>query len=73
MFFQQLRTGDYFRIPGVSSNHVYRKASNSYCHVNGYSQRIRPHVLVTRLSLTELREYVAQQQSKLKIVEADSE
>lgn len=71
MFFQQLRTGDYFHIAGVSSSSVYRKASSSYCYLNGYLQRIRPQVLVTRLTLTELREYIEQQQSELESIETD--
>ncbi|MBD2451846.1 hypothetical protein H6G76_32950 [Nostoc sp. FACHB-152] len=72
MFFQQLRTGDYFRIAGVSSNSVYRKASSSYCHINGFLQRIKPYVLVTRLTFNEIEAYRAQQQSELDNTETDS-
>jgi hypothetical protein len=76
MFFQQLRTGDYFYIAGVSRSYVYRKTSNSSCDLNGFLQRIRPYVLVIRLTLTELREYreyIEQEQSKLESIETDRE
>jgi hypothetical protein len=68
MFFQQLRTGDYFRIAGVNQGDIYRKASNLYCRVNGSLKRIHPHVAVRKLTLTELREYVQQQESQMSVI-----
>jgi hypothetical protein len=72
MTFYQLRTGDYFRIPGTSSGYVYRKISNSSCRLNGFLQPIHSQSLVKRLNSEEIREYIAQQQSELESFETDS-
>lgn len=63
MTFQQLRIGDYFRIPGMSTDYVYRKASDSHCSWNGMLQPIRPHTPVKRLMNAEVHQYFALQQA----------
>ncbi|MBW4566028.1 MAG: hypothetical protein KME32_34115 [Mojavia pulchra JT2-VF2] len=61
MTFQELQTGDYFRIPGISIGYVYRKTSDSHCSLNATNQPIRSHTLVKKLTGAELKEYFAQQ------------
>ena len=63
MTFQQLRTGNYFRIPGMSNGYVYRKASDSHCSWNGMLQPIREYTLVKRLTKFHIHEYFATQQA----------
>ncbi|RCJ32451.1 hypothetical protein A6770_18730 [Nostoc minutum NIES-26] len=65
MTYQQLQTGDYFRIPSMSTGYVYRKASDTHCSLNGMSQPIRPHTPVRKLTAAEVCEYFAVQQSEL--------
>ncbi|MDZ8188436.1 MAG: hypothetical protein RMX96_26715 [Nostoc sp. ChiSLP02] len=61
MTFQELQTGDYFRILGMTIGYVYRKTSDDYCTLNNTLQPIRPHTRVKKLSGDELIEYLAQQ------------
>jgi hypothetical protein len=60
MTFQELQTGDYFRIPG-SILYVYRKTSDDYCTLNNTLQPIRRYTPVKKLTGTELIEYLGQQ------------
>ncbi|MBD2492168.1 hypothetical protein [Aulosira sp. FACHB-615] len=62
MTFQELQTGDYFRIPGITTPYVYRKTSDDSCTLNDTLQPIRPYTSVKKLTGTELIEYLAQQQ-----------
>lgn len=71
MTFHQLRTGEYFQIPGMTSGYVYRKVSNSSCRLNGFLQPIHAQSLVKRLNAAEIQEYIAQQQSELESFETD--
>lgn len=57
MSFQQLQIGDYFRIPGMSSAFVYRKASSSHCSLNAALQPIRPETTVIPLTAAEITDY----------------
>ncbi len=57
MTFQELQTGDYFRIPGISPSYVYRKTSDGFCSLNENLQPIRPHTSVRKLTGAELIEY----------------
>lgn len=80
MTFQELQTGDYFRIPGISTEYVYRKASNSQCSTNTLLQPIRPgttvilpllqpirpETTVIQLTPTEIKNYFAAKQEDLK-------
>lgn len=66
MIFQQLRIGDYFRIPGISFFCVYRKASRSSCTLNTMLQPIRPSAIVVPLNRIEINKYIAQKQEFLK-------
>jgi hypothetical protein len=61
MTFQQLKIGDYFRIPGITFGCVYRKASNSRCSLNAMLQPIRPRATVIPLSRAEIAKYFATQ------------
>ncbi len=65
MTFQQLQIGDYFRIPGISSGFVYRKASSSHCSLNALLQPIRPGTTVIPLTLAEMTHYFATKQEYL--------
>ncbi|MFN6564230.1 MAG: hypothetical protein RMY28_031175 [Nostoc sp. ChiSLP01] len=71
MTFHQLRTGEYFRIPGMTSRYVYKKVNNSSCRLNGFLQPIHSQSLVKRLNLAEIKEYIVQQQSELESFETD--
>ena len=62
MTFQQLRIGDYFRIPGISFGCVYRKASNSSCSLNSLLQPIRPSTKVVPLNRAQIAKYIASKQ-----------
>jgi hypothetical protein len=66
MTFQQLQIGDYFRIQGISSAYVYRKASSSYCSLNALLQPIRPGTTVTPLTQAEIAKYFAAKEEFLK-------
>ncbi len=66
MTFQELQTGDYFRIPGISAEYVYRKASSSQCSTNTLLQPIRPETTVIQLTPTEIKNYFAAKQEDLK-------
>ncbi|MBW4566027.1 MAG: hypothetical protein KME32_34110 [Mojavia pulchra JT2-VF2] len=72
MNFHRLRTGEYFRIPGMTTSYVYKKVSNSCCRLNGFLQPIQSQSLVKRLNADEIRDYIAQQQSELESFETDS-
>ncbi|MBD2682399.1 MULTISPECIES: hypothetical protein [Nostoc] len=61
MTFEELQTGDYFRILGISTHYVYRKTSDDYCTLNNTLQPIRRHTSVKKLTGDELVEYLAQQ------------
>ncbi|MBD2359328.1 hypothetical protein H6G41_32900 [Tolypothrix sp. FACHB-123] len=63
MTFQELSTGDYFRIPGMSTGYVYRKASDSHCSLHGMLQPIRAYTRVKRLTSAEVHEFFAIQQA----------
>lgn len=63
--FQELQVSDYFRIPGISAETVYRKASNSHCSLNIGLQPIQPETLVIPLSATEIADYFAAKQALL--------
>ncbi|MFN6569857.1 hypothetical protein [Dendronalium sp. ChiSLP03b] len=65
MTYQQLQTGDYFRISGLSTGYVYRKASDTHCSLHGMLQPIRPHTPVRKMTAIEVQEHFAQQQSEL--------
>lgn len=71
MTFHQLRTGEYFRIPGMASGYVYRKVTNSSCRLNGFLQPIHSQSLVKRLNAAEIQEFIAQQQAELESFETD--
>ncbi|MBD2441348.1 hypothetical protein [Nostoc sp. FACHB-110] len=71
MNFYQLRTGEYFRIPGMSCGYVYKKVSNSCCRLNGFLQPIHSQSLVKRLNVAEIKQYLAQQQAELVSFETD--
>nr|WP_072032407.1 hypothetical protein [Fischerella sp. PCC 9605] len=62
MTFQELQIGDYFRIPGVSSECVYRKASSSQCSLNALLHPIRPETTVILLTPAEVTNYFAAKQ-----------
>ncbi|BAY41356.1 hypothetical protein NIES2111_57520 (plasmid) [Nostoc sp. NIES-2111] len=62
MTFQELKTGDYFRIPGISPSYVYRKTNDDSCTLNDTLQPIRPYTSVRKLTGEELIEYLGQQQ-----------
>ncbi|NMG09566.1 hypothetical protein [Brasilonema sp. UFV-L1] len=59
MTFEQLQIGDYFRIPGMSSGFVYRKASSSNCSLNAALQPIRPGTTVLPLTPAEITHHFA--------------
>lgn len=61
MTFEELQTGDYFRILGMTIGYVYRKTSDDYCTLNNTLQPIRRHTSVKKLTGDELLEYLAQQ------------
>ncbi|MDF5729198.1 MAG: hypothetical protein PUP92_14540 [Rhizonema sp. PD38] len=78
MIFQELQTGDYFRIPGMSAELVYRKASDSQCSINALLQPnstkisvlpllqpIRSSTTVILLTPTEIANYFATKQEYL--------
>jgi len=62
MTFSELQTGDYFRIPGITTPYIYKKTSDGYCTLNDTLQPIRPYTSVRKLSGTELVEHLGQQQ-----------
>ncbi|BAY45087.1 hypothetical protein SAMD00079811_26890 [Scytonema sp. HK-05] len=66
MTFQQLQIGDYFRIPGITAECVYRKASSSHCSLNALLQPIRPATTVIPLSSAEITHYFVTKQQLLK-------
>jgi hypothetical protein len=51
--FQELQMDDYFRIPGMSAERIYRKASDSHCSLNAGLQPIQPETLVIPLTATD--------------------
>jgi hypothetical protein len=59
MNFAELQIGDYFHIPGMSSECVYRKASSSQCSQNTLLQPIRPGTEFVQLTNTEITTYFA--------------
>lgn len=61
MTFEELQTGDYFRILGMTIAYVYRKTSDDYCTLNATLQPIRRHTSVKKLTGDELVEHLAQQ------------
>ncbi|EKE97398.1 MULTISPECIES: hypothetical protein [unclassified Tolypothrix] len=65
MIFQQLRIGDYFRIPGISFACVYRKASSSSCTLDMLLRPIRRSAIVVPLNRVELSRYIQQRQEFL--------
>ncbi len=69
MIFQQLRIGDYFRIPGISFSCVYRKASSSSCTLDMILRPIRRSAIVVPLNRYELSRYIAKKQELLKDLE----
>jgi hypothetical protein len=65
MTFEQLQIGDYFRIPGISSGCVYRKASDSHCSLNILLQPIRPETTVIPLTSVEITHHFVTKQEFL--------
>ncbi len=59
MTFRELQVGDYFRIPGISAECAYRKASDSHCSQNALLQPIRSETTVVLLTPAEVRRYFA--------------
>ena len=57
MNFQELQIGDYFRIPGMNRELVYRKATSSNCSRDGALQPIRPQTTVIKLNAIQVKEY----------------
>lgn len=66
MTFQELHLGDYFRLPGITSECVYRKANSSHCSQNALLQPIRPETTVIPLTAIEVTEYFSKKQEYLK-------
>jgi hypothetical protein len=60
MTFQELQIGDYFRIPGLSTAYVYRKASSSHCSLQACLQPIRSKTTVIPLTHAEITNYFSQ-------------
>ncbi|BAZ00034.1 hypothetical protein NIES37_40170 [Tolypothrix tenuis PCC 7101] len=69
MIFQQLRIGDYFRIPGISFSCVYRKASSSSCTLDMILRPIRRSAIVVPLNRVELSRYIAQKKELIQDLE----
>ncbi|MUH00411.1 hypothetical protein F7734_52335 [Scytonema sp. UIC 10036] len=65
MTFEELQVGDYFRIPGISADCAYRKASDFYCSQNSLLQPIRHETTVVLLTPAEVRSYFAARQAFL--------
>ena len=65
MTFQQLEIGEYFRIVGMSSDCVYRKANSSQCSLNALLQPIRAETEVIPLTVAEITNYFALKQEFL--------
>ncbi|MDF5722094.1 MAG: hypothetical protein PUP91_16725 [Rhizonema sp. PD37] len=78
MIFQELQTGDYFRIPGKSAELMYRKASKSQCSIDAplqpnsneitvlpLLQPIRSSTTVILVTPTEIANYFATKQEYL--------
>jgi hypothetical protein len=65
MTFSQLQIGDYFRIPGMISGYVYRKANESQCSINSALQPIRAEIEVRRLTPTEVINHFRQEHEEL--------
>jgi hypothetical protein len=63
--FEQLELGIYFRIPSISSNFVYRKASASQCSLNSLLQPIRAETQVIPLTALEVKAFFAAKQDYL--------
>ncbi|WP_343217861.1 hypothetical protein [Halotia branconii] len=59
MSFEQLKIGDYFRIPGITVECVYRKTSSSQCSLMTLLQFIRPGTQVIPLTSAEVSDYFA--------------
>jgi hypothetical protein len=57
--FQELQKGDYFRIPGMNSRCVYRKASSSHCTLGAALQPIRHGTQVMPMNSREVADYFA--------------
>jgi hypothetical protein len=55
--FSQLQIGDYFRIPGISTEYVYRKANSVECSLGAVLQPIRQDTEVIALNSKETSEY----------------
>jgi hypothetical protein len=66
MNFQELQTGNYFRITGMSADYVYRKASSSHCSLSTFLQPIRPEITVVPLTPAEITKYFSKKQEELK-------
>jgi hypothetical protein len=66
MTFQELQISDYFRIPGITAECVYRKASSSHCSLNALLQPIRPATTVIPLSSAEITNYFVTNQELFK-------
>lgn len=64
--FEKLKIGDYFRIPGISADCVYRKASSSHCSLNALLQPIKSETQVIQLNVGECKAYFAAKQNYLK-------
>ena len=65
MTFQELEIDDYFRITGMSSDWVYRKAKSSHCSLNALLQPIRAETKVIPLTCAEINNYFALKQEFL--------
>jgi hypothetical protein len=66
MTFEELQIGDYFRLPSISPECVYRKASSSHCSQNTLLQPIRPGTKVIRLTEAEVTKYFAAKEEYFK-------
>ncbi|GAA6619812.1 hypothetical protein NUACC26_056260 [Scytonema sp. NUACC26] len=66
MTFQELQIGDYFRIPGMNSALVYRKANSFQCSHSALLQPIRSETTVIPLSPAEVTNYFAKKREDIK-------
>jgi hypothetical protein len=62
MIFQQLRIGDYFRVPGINFGCVYRKNSSSSCTWNFILKPMRPKAIVVPLNSAQISKYMEKQE-----------
>jgi hypothetical protein len=70
MTFEEAQIGDYFRLPGISPECVYRKASSSHCSQNTLLQPIRPETKVIRLTEAEVAKYFSTKQKYLQTIKS---